>query len=144
MPVVKSRFAIDSKDIDKVQKSILNFQENSENAINEYLEKIGSNKVIKSVTDVLPYYKKAKLHAKESKWYDIEFYNMSFVLSNSLEGKRGTSFYYLYYPATGTGNSYKKGPNDFFETGFNNIYDSVVDGLIKSLENKIEEELNNE
>ena len=69
---------------------------------------------------------------------------MSFVLSNSLKGKRGTSFYYLYFPVTGTGNSYKKGPNDFFGTGFNNIYDSFVDGLIMSLENKIEEELNNE
>ena len=144
MPVVKERFALNSKDVDRVQKAILSFQKDAENAINEYLEKIGSNKVIKSVTDVLPYYEKTKLHAKYSKWYDIGFNNMSFVLSNSLKGKRGTSFYYLYFPATGTGNSYKKGPNDFFGTGFNNIYDSFVDGLIMSLENKIEEELNNE
>ncbi len=146
MPVIKQNFSLKYDDIEKLNKALLKFQGNKEKTINNCLEKITSKKMTKSVTNELPYYNKQKvqIHAKDNKWYELEFYNLSFVLSNSLKGKRGTSFYYLYYPATGKGNSYRKTPNEFFERGFAKEQDNAIKDLLEALNNELEEELNND
>ena len=144
MPVIKERFELKYDDVQKLKQSIINFQGNKEDVINDCLRKITGPKVTRSVTDFLPISEKGKRHAKDNKWYDLQYYNLSFVLSNNLKGKRGTSFYYLYYPATGTGHSKKKGPNDFLNKGINKVYDNVIEDLLNALNNRIEEELSNE
>lgn len=144
MPVIKQNFELKYEDIERLNKALINFQGSSEQAINNCLEKKAGPKIAKSVTDFLPVSKDGNRHAKNNKWYELEYYNLSFVLSNSLKGKRGTSFYYLYYPATGTGNSYRKGPNDFLGKGLNTKYNEVIEDLLSSLENQIEEDFNNE
>lgn len=145
MPLLKQRFALNYDDIKRLNKTLSNFQGDKEKAINDCLKKTTSSKLTKSVTNELPYYTKQKvpIHAKGSKWYELKFYNLSFVLSNSLRGKRGTSFYYLYYPATGKGNSYRKTPNDFFERGFDKEKDNIIKDLLEAGNDKFEEELNN-
>lgn len=144
MPVIKQNFYLNYDDIKRINKALINFQGDKEKTINDCFKKISAPKVTKSVTDYLPISEKGKRHAKDNLWYELTYYNLSFVLANSLKGKRGTSFYYLYYPATGTGQSYKKGPNDFFEKGVNKEYDNVVEDILSALENKLEEELKNE
>lgn len=144
MPTIKQNFYLNDDEMLKVQNAIQKISNNVPLTINKCLEEVISPKMTRSVTDYLPRSKDGKRHAKDNKWYEIEFYNMAFVLSNSLKGKRGTSFYYLYYPATGTGNSYKKGPNDFLEKGEKKIHNEAVTDLLNSLNKKIEEELLNE
>lgn len=158
MPVIKEKFELKYEDVQKLKQSIVNFQGNKEDAINDCLKKITGPKVARSVTDFLPVAKNKYYyfypHAKDAEWYEITYYNLSFVLANNLRGKNITkttknkgarkSFYYLYYPATGTGNSYKKGPNDFLNKGINKVYDNVIEDLINALNNRIEEELSNE
>lgn len=144
MPIIKQNFYLNDDEISKFQNAIQQISNNVPTIINKSLKEIVSPKMTRSVTDYLPRSKEGKRHAKENKWYETEFYNMAFVLSNSLKGKRGTSFYYLYYPATGTGNSYKKGPNDFLEKGEKKIHNEAVADLLNSLNEKIEEEFLNE
>lgn len=144
MPKISNNFELKYDDIEKLNKSLFRIQGDKEKTINDCLQQITGPRVAKNVTDFLPISEKGKRHAKNNRWYSIEYYNMSFVLSNSLEGKRGSSFYYLYYPATGTGNSYKKGPNDFLGKGMNKSYNAIINDLLSSLNKKIEEELSNE
>lgn len=144
MPIIKQNFELKYDDILKLKKALTNFQGDKEKTINDCLQKISSPRSAKSVTSFLPVSKTGKRHAKYNLWYELKYYNLSFVLSNSLKGKRGSSYYYLYYPATGTGNSYKKGPNNFFEKGINNDYENIVNDLLNALNNKLREELNNE
>jgi hypothetical protein len=144
MPVIKENFELKYDDILKLNKALINFQGDKEKTINDCLRNNSSPRITKSVTDFLPVSEKGKRHAKDNSWYEQTYYNLSFVLSNSLKGKRGKSFYYLYYPVTGTGNSYKKGPNDFLGKGMNKEYDNVVEELLNALNTKLEEEINNE
>lgn len=141
MPVIKQKFGLKYEDIEKLNKKLLKINESKEKTINDCLKEIASPKVTRSVTSFLPVSEKGNRHAKKSKWYEVEYYNLSFVLSNSLKGKRGTSFYYLYYPATGTGTSNKKGPNDFLGKGIDKEYNNIVSDLLNALDKKIEEEL---
>ena len=92
MPVIKQNFELKYEDIERLNKALINFQGSSEQAINNCLEKKAGPKIAKSVTDFLPVSKDGNRHAKNNKWYELEYYNLSFVLSNSLKGKRGTSF----------------------------------------------------
>lgn len=144
MPTIKQNFYLNDDEMLKVQNAIQKISNSAPTAINKCLEEVISPKMTRNVTNYLPRSKEGKRHAKENKWYETEFYNMAFVLSNSLEGKRGTSFYYLYYPATGTGNSYKKGPNDFLGKGEKQIHNEAVADLLNSLNKQIEEEFKNE
>lgn len=153
MPLIKEKFGLKYDDVNKLKNAIIKFQGDKEKTINDCLQKITAPKVIKSVTEFLPIAKNKYYsfypHAVDAEWYEVTYYNLSFVLANNLKGKniskttqnKGSrkSFYYLYYPATGTGNSYKKGPNDFLNDGINKVYDSVVEDLLIALNEKIEE-----
>ena len=144
MPIIKQNFELDFNDCLKLQKAISNIGIGAESAINECLKNKTSIKMAKSITNFLPRSETGKHHAKDNNWYELEFYNLSFILSNSLAGKRENSFYYLYYPATGTGQSYKKGPNDFMGNGMKSEYNNAVSDLLNALNKKIEEDLNYE
>lgn len=141
MPSISSKFTLRDTDIERLKSSISNCGESSERVINDYLHNKGGKKITDSITRFIPVSKKGKRHAKNSKWYAQDDYNLAVNISNSLEGKRGTSFYYLYYVATGTGTSRKKGSNKFMDKGMDKVYDQVVDELLDELGKNIEREM---
>ena len=63
------------------------------------------------------------------------------MIGNKTTGKKDKSFYYLYYPASGTGTSKKKGKNDFMGKGLDYKYDEIVGDLLAELEKNIEREV---
>lgn len=141
MPSIKNNFYLKYEDTIKLREAITKFGRGAEETINKCLQDMVAPKMTSSVTMFLPRSATGKRHAKDNQWYDLEYYNLSFVLSNSLKGKRKTSFYYLYYPATGTGQSYKRGPNDFMGKGVNVEYSKAVSDLLNALMIKLEKEI---
>lgn len=139
MPSISSKFTLRDTDIERLKSSISNCGESSERVINDYLHNKGAKKITDSITRFIPVSKKGKRHAKNSKWYKQTNYNMAVALENNSNGKK--SFYYLYYVATGTGTSDKKGPNNFMDKGMDKVYDQVVDELLDELGKNIEREM---
>lgn len=144
MPIIKQTLSLNYEESKKLEEAMKKVSYDVPTIINECLERKVAPKLKDKATFYLPKSANGKRHAKDNIWYETEFYNLAFVLSNSLKGKRGTSFYYLYYPATGTGQSYKKGPNDFLGKGEKRIHSEAVLDLLNSLNKKIEEEFINE
>lgn len=143
MPTFKNSFSLHFKDMERVNLAINNLAGNAEEVINDYLHKTGGEKISDSITKFLPVSKKGTKHAKSSKWFEQENFNLAVSISNSIKGKRGSSFYYLYYVFTGTGTSRKKGPNDAMIKGYKKVENELVENLIDSLDKKIEQEMNN-
>lgn len=141
MPSVKTKFSLDYSDMERIKNSILRCGETSEEVINNYLHNVAGEKITKSITRFIPVSNRDKVHAKHSNWSEQANYNLAVNISNSLKGKRGTSFYYLYYVVTGTGTSKKNGPNDFMKKGLEQEYKNVVDGIVNELDKNIEKEL---
>lgn len=141
MPIIKTRFALKSEDVDRLNQAIARCGESSENVINEYLHDEGGEKIYKSITQFIPRSKRNKQspHAIDSKWWEQTNYNLAVGIANKTSGKN--SFYYLYYPATGTGTSKKKGPNDFMERGLYSQYNNIVDNIVNNLIENIDKEL---
>ena len=141
MPSISSKFSIKENDIDRIRESISRLGFSSEDVINDYLHNTAGNKIVKGM-NVPKSPRKNVIHARGSKWWEQDNYNLAVGISNSLKGKRGSSFYYLYYVVTGTGTSRKNGPNDFMKEGLDKEYNSIVDGLINEIEKNIEKEMN--
>ena len=143
MPSVKTNFSLKDEDIEKVKQAIIRAGNTSEEVINDYLHNVAGGKIAKSITNYIPLSPREDvIHAQTSKWYEQDDFNLAVGIGNSLKGKRGTSFYYLYYVVIGKGPNKKKGPRDFMKDGLNEEYDSVVDGLMNELEKNIEKEMN--
>lgn len=136
MPTIKSDFVLTDDEIEKLQLAMTNSKNNLEKIINNYLHNNASEQMISSITQFIPVSKKGTRHAKTHEWYEKTIPNLAFTISNNLKGKRGTSFYYLYYVVTGTGTSKKKGANDFFEKGSNKIHNKIVEELINEINEK--------
>ena len=142
MPSIKSNFGIKETDIERIRQSILRVGETSENVINDYLHKTAGKNIIKSITPHIPRSeRKNVIHARNSNWSNQENFNLAVSISNSLKGKRGSSFYYLYYVVTGTGTNKKKGARDFMSKGLDEEYNNIVKGLLNELDKNIEKEL---
>lgn len=141
MPSVKTKFSLDYSDMERIKKSILRLGETSEKVINDYLHNVAGDKISRSITRFIPVSNRDKIHAKHSNWSEQVNYNLAVNISNSLKGKRGTSFYYLYYVVTGTGTNKRKGPNDFMTKGLDKEYKNVVDGIVNELDENIEKEM---
>lgn len=142
MPLASTKFELNDEEIEKLKQAILNCGVSSEKVINNYLHTRGSERITNSVTRFIPVSKKGKRHAKKSKWHTQTNYNLAVEISNDLKGKRGTSFYYLYYVVTGTGTSKRKGSNDFMEKGLNKEHVTIVNELIEEVDKNIEKEMN--
>lgn len=141
MPSVKTNFQLNYSDIERIEKAIMRCGEGAEERINDYLKSVGGEKIAKSITNFIPRSNRNKTHAKNSKWWKQLNYNLAVVVENSTTGKKDKSFYYLYYPATGTGTSKRKGSNDFMGKGLNKEYKTLVDDLIDVLDKSIEKEM---
>lgn len=143
MPSIRSNFGIRDEDIEKIRQAISRVGTTSEETINNYLHKVAGKNITKSITRFIPVSKRNNvIHAKRSNWSEQEDYNLAVAISNSLKGKRGSSFYYLYYVVTGTGTNKKKGPRNFMEQGLNQEYNNIVNGLIEELSTNIDKEMN--
>lgn len=129
------KFVLKDSDIEKVQEAIVKYGENSESVLNNFLHTKASDQLVRSITNYIPVSKNGDYHAKSHKWYEVANYNLTIEISNSLAGKRGTSFYYLYYVLTGTGTSKKKGETDFFQLGIDAQYDNIVNEMLDLLTN---------
>ena len=142
MPSVKNNFNIKYDDVGKIQESILKLgNNNTEEVLNEYIHNSAANQIIEYVTKEIPVSKRGIRHARFDTWWEQENNNLSVGIANSLKGKRGSSFYYLYYVATGTGTSKRRGGTDFMEIGLDRVYPSLIDGIVAQLEKKIESEM---
>lgn len=139
MPTIKTKFTLKSEDLEQVKKAISNCGTSSEDVINDYLHKEVGTQLAESITNFMPRSNRNKVHAKDSKWWDQVNYNLAVGIENKTSGKN--SFYYLYYPATGTGTSAKNGPNDFMEQGMNREYNNIVNQMINRLIQNIDKEL---
>lgn len=141
MPSVKTNFSLNYSDMERIRQAILRCGNTSEKVINDYIHNKAGANITKSITKFIPRSEKGKRHAKDSNWSEQTNYNLAVNISNSLKGKRGSSFYYLYYVVTGTGTSRRKGSNDFMTKGLNNEYKNVVDGIVNELSQNIDKEL---
>lgn len=142
MTISKAKFELHDVDVERIQNAILNVGPTSENVINDYLHSTGGGQIVKGITNLIPRSKFGTHHARDNNWSEQTNYNLAVDISNSLKGKRGTSFYYLYYVVTGTGTSKKIGPRDFMSEGMNREYDNVVNGLFDAINENIEREMN--
>lgn len=148
MPKVNTEFGFEYSDYEKVRQAILRCGSTSEDVINDYLHNTAGKKITKSIDNYIPVAKIDKTHpaipirAKGNNWSEQENFNLAVNIGNSLKGKRGTSFYYLYYVVTGTGTNAEKGPRDFMSQGLNNEYNNIVNELINELDKNINKEMN--
>lgn len=138
MPSIKSNFSINYEDCLKLQEKISKIGYESEQIINNYVHTDLAEQLISAITKKIPVSKKGKNHAKYNLWYSQTDFNLAVDISNNLKGKRGTSFYYLYYVVTGTGTSKEKGSNDFMSEGLESEYSKLVDGIIAQLDKYLE------
>lgn len=138
MPVVKTRLALKSEDIERIKQAIVNCGVSSEKVLNDYLHNEAGKDIAQSITKFLPRSNVNKVHAKDSKWWNQVSYNLAVGIENKTSGKN--SFYYLYFPNTGTGTSKGKA-QEFMETGLNAQYDNIVNDMIEKLLENINKEL---
>lgn len=145
MAYQKTKFDISSYDLDRLNDAIRKFPGDVEKQINDYLHNTTGKKLIDSATTFIPVSKKGTKHAKFNKWYKQYNYNLAVKIENNNDGKNVTkktnrnakkSFYYLYYPATGTGTSRKKGENNFEEKGLKKIENKEINEIIRILNKK--------
>lgn len=141
MPSIKSNFSLKYDDCVKLQEKILEVGYKSENILNNYIHNQAAQQLVDAMTKEIPRSKRGKKHAKDNIWSEIENFNLATSISNSTKGKRGSSFYYLYYVVTGTGTSEERGSNDFLERGLNKEYPLLVNGIIEQLGNFFKEGL---
>ncbi len=129
-----STFKLYSSDVDKIVKSIQGFSGNAEREINDYLKNTGSKKLVDSITYVTPVSKQRKKHAKDSKPYKTENYNLSVVI------KPKSNFYYLGFVDEGSGTSSKyQAHMGFMNRGVESTADTIVNDLLDRLSRKMEE-----
>lgn len=126
-----SKFEIKQEDLNKIEEAILEYGENSEKVINDYLNSVAKNKFMAAIKDYMPVSNRRKIHAKTSNSIDSISYNLALVI------KTKSKFNYLYFPQTGEGTSKGKSPNDFMEKGIDKEYDNVINGILDKLKNRI-------
>lgn len=129
-----STFSMYSSDVDKIVKSIQGFSGNAEKEVNDYLKNTGSKKLVESITYVTPVSKQNKRHAKDSKPYKTENYNLSVVI------KTKSPFYYLGFVDEGSGTSSKyQSYVNFMSNGAEFTTNEIVNDLLDRLSRRMEE-----
>lgn len=132
-------FQIKQDDIIRLQEAMVRFGNESESTINDYLMGIGANMGIRSIISQLPTsgrtWKGKGKSAKSGNPFQSDFVNLGF----SIRSKK--KYNYLYFPDQAAGTSSGNSPLEFMDRGLDKVYNNIVDGLLKSLQIKIEEEL---
>lgn len=128
-----STFSLEGSDVDKITNAIQGFSGDSEKEINDYLKTIGNKKLVDSITYVTPISAQRKKHAKDSKPYKTQNYNLSVVV------KPKNSFYYLGFVDEGSGTSSKYQAHiGFMSRGVDSTSDEIVNDLLDRLSRRME------
>lgn len=128
-----STFSLEGSDVDKITNAIQGFSGNAEKEINDYLKTVGSKKLVDSITYVTPVSAQRKKHAKDSKPYKIQNYNLSVVV------KPKNNFYYLGFVDEGSGTSSKYQAHiGFMGRGVESTSNEIVNDLLDRLSRRME------
>ncbi len=142
MPTIKYKFALRDDEWAEYQKRLEQFPEKVKKITDEYMHNDVRDLMIKSITGEMPISDRVKDsrrgHAKQSNWYVSFNFDQAVTIENKLEGKRYTSFYYLFYPHEGTT---KQRSNPFMERAMERERDRIVTGLFNVIDREIKEEL---
>ena len=125
------RFDLKEEDVIKLQQAVSKFGEGAEEVIGEYLENEANEIFSESIISLIPVSEKGKKHAKFSAPLTGD---MEGVMSLYIHTKK--PFHYLYFPDSGEGTS-KGDAHEFMEKGVDNQYDTVVNGIIDGLLDKL-------
>ena len=129
-----STFSLEGSDVDKITNAIQAFSGDSEKEINDYLKTVGSKKLVDSITYVTPVSAQRKKHAKDSKPYKTQNYNLSVVV------KPKNSFYYLGFVDEGSGTSSKYQAHiGFMGRGVESTSNEIVNDLLDRLSRRMED-----
>ena len=126
-------FSLKEEDLGRIQEAIMDFGDDAERVINDYLRNEANAKFIKSITNLIPVSKINKRHAKTSNPLDTKFYNLALYIHTK------SKFNYLYFPQNAEGQSRNNSPNDFMEKGIDAEYNNVVNEMIEKLQRRMEE-----
>ena len=146
---MKATFSIENiEQIKELEIHIKKLPNVAESTINEYLHTTGAENSITNIKSKMPYSKgppsfkkkktsrgQAKTNAKVSDSLKATPINLGFIIETT------NKFWYLIFPALGSGNSYKYLPNDFMEKGINVTIPTMVSDLKDDLIKKWEEKL---
>ncbi|SFJ33271.1 hypothetical protein SAMN02910355_2248 [Terrisporobacter glycolicus] len=128
-------FSLKEEDLGRIQEAIMDFEGDSERVINDCLANEVRDKLITSITNLIPVSEKnKKQHAKTSNPLDGKIRN-----NLTLWIHTKSKFNYLYFPQNAEGTSKGNSQNDFMEKGIDAEYDNAVNIILEKLQRRMEE-----
>ena len=128
-----ANFEISSEDIQRLQEPIMNYGNNAEQTINEFLNTEAKQMFSNSITNLIPVSDRNKQHAKDAQPVKGE-QNQNLSLYLHTPGK----WHYLYFPDEGAGIKFaNKAPYDFMRKGVEQESDNVINGMLNKLQNDL-------
>ena len=117
--------------LDDLQRAMIDFQGNTENAINDVLHNEASQLIQESVRRLIPESKKTwkgkKAPASSGKSLTDEKGNLSITVKTTKQ------YQYLYFPDDGTNTRRHVGNQQFFQRGGESQTDEIINRCIKRL-----------
>lgn len=127
-------FSLKEEDLGKIQEAIMDFGDDAERVVNDCLANEVKDKLITSITNLIPVSDKNKKHAKSSNPLDGKIRN-----NLTLWIHTKPKYNYLYFPQNAEGQSRNNSPNDFMEKGIDAEYDNAVNIILEKLQRRMEE-----
>ncbi|MBP3951127.1 hypothetical protein [Bacillus suaedae] len=129
------RFEFDYKELSALEDKLRKLPDNVEKIINDVLHKTGIELVTDSIIERMPLSDKKKKHAKTSKPFRSEKFNLGFEI------KPKRQFYYLVFPNDALGTSLGKNEQEFMEIGLERSINKIVEEINAKADEKLKEEL---
>lgn len=127
-------FSLKEEDLARIQEAIMDFGDDAERVVNDCLANEVKDKLITSITNLIPVSDKNKKHAKSSNPLDGKIRN-----NLTLWIHTKPKYNYLYFPQNAEGTSKGKSPNDFMDKGIDAEYDNAVNIILEKLQRRMEE-----
>lgn len=152
---MSNQVSVNIKSVDVLYRVLKRLPEKAEYEVNNYFWNDASEKLKKGVYSRMPKSSENKnqynrrnvvpmTHAKDDESLDEVRYNLGIKIATRVKPK-SKDFGYLIFPNEGRGiRQRKKGSQEFFDKTLESNVQTLQNGLISHLTNKIEEELNNE
>ena len=126
-----ANFEISSEDIQRLQESIMNYGNNAEQTINEFLNTEAKQMFSNSITNLIPVSDRNKQHARDAQPVKGEQRN-NLELYLHTPGK----WHYLYFPDEAAGCKFAgKAPYDFMTKGVEAESGNVINTILDKLQN---------
>ncbi len=124
-------FKLKDDDLKKIEQSIMEYGDDAESIINDFLRDYASNMVVDAIVVMIPQsgrmWKGKRKPARSGNPFKTDFINLGFTI------KSKKTYNYLYFPDQAAGTSQGKSPLLFMEKGMDNVYDSIVNGILNKL-----------